>query len=165
MTFCNACSDGRHKICRDTSCRCNSKNHKDFNVTMLPSGRQIDILVAERLMGWTDCRADSSFDNAISVVFGLGLPPDGWQGHSATFSNRFIVPPFSTDDGVATLVFDALRRRFGWVRIAGNNECRPDLDNYQCVCEDATGWAPTIALAICRCALDLVERRRKARND
>ena len=59
--------------------------------------RELDALVAEKAMGWTNCSAKAVFDYPVSGVgFGLGTPPEGWVGRHTDFSSRGEIPHFST---------------------------------------------------------------------
>lgn len=119
--------------------------------------REFDAKVAEAIMGWKNCRPRHSFDYPISGVgFGIGDPPEGWRGHLSTLWREPVFPPFTTDDGAAMLVLDELRRRFGHVRLEA---VKSGADLWMCASGGAFSTAPTIALAVCRAALQAVGRK------
>jgi len=131
------------------------------DVATVQAFREFDARVAERVMGWKNCRPNHSFDLPISGIgFGVGDPPEGWEGHLSTQWRRYMIPPFTTDDGAAMLILDELRRRHGTVRLQGS--VAPDfagekIGPWFCfIGEKASAHAPTIALAICRAALEAV---------
>ena len=119
-----------------------------MDIDTMEAGREMDALVAERVMGWR--HPDTSGHNADQM-----LPPD-WVAWNDIRS----VPPFSTDIAAA---WQVLEKFLPHVRV----ECHKDSDY-----TDGTGWhadiwadsghgcsegASTAPVAICRAALKAVE--------
>jgi len=123
--------------------------------------REFDARVAETVMGWKNCKPRHSFDLPISGVgFGLGDPPEGWDGHLSTQWRRHVIPPFTTDDGAAMLVLEELRRRHRDVRLSGGAGAE-GVGPWYCFFgpkDEHGAHGPTIALAICRAALEAARR-------
>lgn len=113
----------------------------------MESGIELDALVAERVMGWSDFRPLTHPELKGRVV---GRSPDGSQG---------MPPPYSTDLNTAWKVVEKLCEgdkrdvSLGWFRVAScafNGKNGPG----ECV------FASTPALAICRAALKLAKEWR-----
>ena len=115
------------------------------NVDTMPAGREMDALVAERVMGWYRvgamwCKGANSFAAQAEEVAGC---PKIWTP--------------STDIAAAWEVVEKLREK-AWVSVTSGKTGNP------CYCEvDVVGgeiWhvtADTAPLAICRAALKLCE--------
>jgi len=127
------------------------------DIAAVQAFREFDARVAECVMGWKNCRPHHSFDLPISGIgFGVGDPPEGWEGHLSTQWRRYMIPPFTTDDGAAMLVLEELRRRHGSVLLIAGGSSK---DAWTCTtAASGEGSGPTIALAVCRAALQPVKK-------
>ena len=76
----------------------------------MDAGRELDALVAEKVMGWTCVRTESGWDNGPDPVTGgpqigwYGQPPgEEWEGNSGQ-----IIEEYSTDIATAWKVVEVL---------------------------------------------------------
>jgi hypothetical protein len=125
-------------------------------VTTLAAGRELDALIAEKVMGWTDCRLDDREDETQSRWFvPTGITPSGRVA---------VIAHYSTDISAAWLVVERLRATGtrGWD--IGLDTA--DHDEWLCQVWDdpednfiGSATASTAPLAICRAALAAVEAK------
>lgn len=145
----------------------NSKNHGPAS-NQLEAGRELDALIAERVMGWLRsrgcCKPETFEWDARGVVL---VPPDHFKDYqrpaeipSDPITNFGTTPSYSTDIASAWEVVQALEDRG---LIAAVMRYRPYWRvEFLPVAESdsrtfAPGMAPTTALAICRAALEAVQ--------
>lgn len=118
----------------------------------MPAGRELDALVAEKVMGWTNVNPKEPYDLPVSgVAFGKGSP-DGMS--------RGPIPYYSTILAAAWQVLETLRAR-GFLMVVSSPTPGRTL-------WDVRGWRPeqndrrfiahgeTVELAICRAALEVM---------
>lgn len=132
----------------------------------MKAGREIDALVAERVMGWTRYSIEMHPSDNRTIGGILYCPPDFPHDHNA----MNVVPDYSTEVAKAWLVVEKLARDehdsadIGYLpdgswrayfRVGGY---RPFMDQ--------EGWAeaPTASLAICRAALKATESAERPPN-
>ena len=106
------------------------------NIDTMPAGREMDALVAEKVMGWADINSNAA------LVGGLCDDKRNWKP----------LPFYSTDIAAAWEVVEKIKGNYGncrfiteWVPKAKQWSCGGD--GYDC------GWGKTAPLAICRAAL------------
>lgn len=134
-----------------------------MRVDNMPAGREMDALVAEKVMGWTDIQWQTfPGENGEEVkAFARGVSPIG--------DLRVIVPNYSTDITAAWEAAEKIPLKYteGYVSVTRTAAGNPQY-LYDCVaCNriyDSGGWAEperfsvvghadTAPLAICRAAL------------
>ena len=77
---------------------------------VLEPGRALDMVVAERVMGWTEVghyreRVAVATEASSEIEFAVGVPPNGIVN---TFGLKETIPAYSTDLGAALKVFERL---------------------------------------------------------
>lgn len=107
-------------------------------------GRELDALIAERVMGWTSVHYDGPTDRARYKW--LGIPPDG-----RTYQTE--VRYFSTDIAAAMEVVERLREQGYGVVMADNMGKPPWNVDVVATAKVYEGDADSLPLAICRAAL------------
>jgi len=132
------------------------------NIHQLEAGRELDRLVAEKVLGWRCdlapylkkgvqwCWIDAD-NNVIDFA--------GVKGDDATEND--VLPKFSTDIADTQIVVEYLGYKYQWVNVC----FRPDnVERYECKVDYSYDglathvvYADTASLAICRCALFIVE--------
>ena len=110
------------------------------------AGRELDALVAEKVMGWTNTR-EQAFEVTRGQLVLIGVSPDG--------DDLAPVPEFSTDIGAAWSVVERM------VRDGHNVELKYTANGWQCVVEwhfeeSPFALADEAPLAICRAALRML---------
>lgn len=117
----------------------------------IEAGRELDAAIAERVMGWTNCRVRVMYDARGLPSYGGGTPPEGGKKRP--------YPAYSTDIAAAWSVVERFVRdtRFHLDSLGFDGEewrCAIGHDNDE---GDADGWsfaeANTAPLAICLAAL------------
>lgn len=82
---------------------------KPMSEQILMAGRELDALVAEKVMGWTNVQANAFTPYGQDAC---GTPPDGikpmWN------SGRSAIPRYSTDIAAAWQVWETLRQSGRW---------------------------------------------------
>lgn len=115
-------------------------------MTEYEAGRELDALIAERVMGWQRCHAE--------LHGGSGFPP----GQSFSIHNIAVIPHYSTDWGAAGQVMEhfATQGRYLWLCYEAVSYLRADTMHWA-VSFAAPGQfratADSAPLAICRAAL------------
>lgn len=111
------------------------------------AGRELDALIAEKVMGWQRCHAE--------LRGGSGFPP----GISFSIHNVATIPAFSTDWGAAGQVIDYLcaARAAHWTLTIVPGRTMASVSIWQDGICMAGAPAPTVPLAICRAALAALE--------
>lgn len=134
-----------------------------MDIDKLEAGRELDALVAEKVMGWRNCSVseDSIADkngewHKMYIKYGIGEPPDLDQ--SCWYTQKFI-PLFSNNITAVWEVVEKLSEHC-IVRISNGDGDSRDcdilpfvIDTYNLGHASADAWA----LAICRAALKAVE--------
>lgn len=109
-----------------------------MNIDEMPAGREIDVLVAEKVMGWYyDPKLDTYATPENPGVIAGG------------------VPYYSTNISAALEVIERLGELLGaWFEIKGP---RKWLARCHCPNKQCTAIADTVSLAVCRAALKAIE--------
>jgi len=145
-----------------------------MNIDQMPAGRELDALVAEKVMGWTQVhRVDSTGD--LCGVPSRGAPPS------------YLLPRYSTDIAAAWKVIEKLRQLQFTVRLVAPNEQYGNSQQFSTVNSESR-WtsfqadslhfrevpyekrkevlfetrASSAPLAICRAALKVMADRRSS---
>jgi len=121
------------------------------NIDTLPAGRELDALVAERVMGWSNISRGADGDDAYGWNASLSghVPPHG----------RIQIPKYSTNIAAAWEVVEKRLSTDGhfafWPSVAGFSVAYHGIRTWDSepVWEV---WAETAPLAICRAALRAV---------
>ena len=134
----------------------------------MDAGRELDALVAGKVMGWTCVRTESGWDNGPDPVTGgpqigwYGQPPgEEWEGNSGQ-----IIEEYSTDIATAWKVVEVLAKKGYALALQAPdsvdmNECyrrfkRWTADFSQMEYPSTEAEADTAPLAICLAALNAV---------
>lgn len=112
---------------------------------MLEAGRELDALVAEKVMGWASVHPGDEYDPRTpgSLVY-VGITPDQRQ--------LAILPPYTTDIGAAWQVIETLAAR----GVSLDMQYRVFTAEWELNVGGALGYGETAPLAICRAALEAV---------
>ena len=137
-------------------------------ILSMEAGRELDALVAERVMGWGDISLHPMMD---SDWWGMPSgPATAIQGAVGWLYTHEKVPNYSTDIAAAWEVVEAVRGR-GWSLSLGEGMSgygdavvwMVDFYKGNRICLSANG--PDVPLAICRAALLAVMEDDDARTD
>lgn len=125
----------------------------------MDAGRELDALVAEKVMGWLRI-------NAPYEVYGAGGEPSGLEPVGGGYARFAIVPNYSTDIKASWRVVEAMRARGYYAEVSDHIS---DLDVRCAMFAPRAGWGydpyehswdreyqaaeATTPLAICRAAL------------
>lgn len=129
-----------------------------MNIDDMPAGREMDALVAEKVMAWTSVRTGKKYDASdFDDLYGQSLGGFDW---------RCPVPGYSTDIAAAWKVVEYLRKRkepYGAQldHIEERNQSEGIWVVQFCAKYNEAWWhahayADTVPLAICRAALKAV---------
>lgn len=128
-----------------------------IDIAKLTAGRELDALVAEKVMGWRKVARVEAWDHGPDQK--TGGPQVNWFGGPPDFpewNNGQPVRCYSTDIAEAWLVVEKLRPgKFVWIKDCGSFGWRVEIlsSNSTDVQVDFAVVADTATLAICRAAL------------
>ena len=119
------------------------------------AGRELDALVAERVMGWTDVAESAEVIRCVLYRRWFGRPPGEYDADWWTEDGRTFIPSYSFYIERGWEVLDWLEEDW-FVVLSGSSqsglwECY--LIARTIVKQEVTGCADTPTLAICRAAL------------
>lgn len=118
-----------------------------MSVETIPAGAEMDMLVAEKVMGWRDCGIDVSAPAGIHA----------WKGRPPGSEEWKLLPAFSTYIASAWQVVEKLGPLFLALHrmgVPGNAQAyKVELGDHE---DHSEVSGPTAPLAICRAALKAV---------
>jgi len=124
-----------------------------INYDTLPAGRELDALVAERVMGWLDVGKQRDSVHTEFVNFGVD-PATVEERRAKKYAARQVVPHYSSDIAAAFQVVEKMAEKGDLIFLQTH---RGDAERYAATfVEPFTAYAPTAPLAICRAALKAV---------
>ena len=110
--------------------------------------RELDALVAEKVMGWQDARAFFPWPESGVMLDNYAMMPP----HGGAIRDIAHVPHYSTDIAAAWEVWETLRSRDYYIAFTDTGYGVFEGDDWLLVTE-----ADTAPLAICRAALEAVK--------
>lgn len=126
-----------------------------MNIDAMPAGRELDALVAEKVMGWTACDANEAYPRWMHGDPGDEFAEAGRGRGCAPLTTAWRVPysRYSTDIAAAWEVVEKVRGdRDVWLQWDSETSiwgCQFFSGGHEC-------FADTAPLAICRAALKAV---------
>jgi hypothetical protein len=118
----------------------------------MEAGRELDALIAEKVMGWMRV-------NSPHKITGASGEPSGFEPIGGGYATFAVVPHYSTGIAAAWLVVDAMRARGAAVLLRYDMAYANEWEAGFGVASDKfpSAHAPTAPHAICRAALAALE--------